>query len=157
MKAIAKQPTEQAITTPRDLYALEPERRDRDLSILKGCYYDHLPELTDGFYLFEYTAERVEIRYYKDFDIDGNRLWRLASVFFDGKPVMILQNAGRAGDDHARRLITDLDQYYRLVFHLRTYFNTEGESAGDVVALDEPVEGLVEFYGGYLFGHFTRY
>jgi hypothetical protein len=97
--------------TPAELYARKPERVDHIVGVLGGFYYNHMPEIDDGYMPYEDPNKRIAIRYYKDFDFDGRRFWRLAAVCFDGLPFMIIQNAGREGDDHHRRFITDLHQY----------------------------------------------
>lgn len=97
--------------TPNELYNLKPIRSDFDVAILFGCYYNHMPEIEHLYTLPVPDNTRVEIRYYKDHSYDGRRIWRLASVWLDGYPFMIIRNAGREGDDFADRFITNEAKY----------------------------------------------
>lgn len=140
--------------TPNELYARTPaEVVKDDLSWLKGCYYDHLPEVNAwGFELIPIVEGplkgRFELRFYRRYTSDGRRVWWLYAFFFDGQPVMVLQNAGREGDDHHRRIVTDPHQLARAVTLLRTFL--PAIEASEVVDPDSPVKGLDEFYGDSL-------
>lgn len=143
---------------PSALYLMEPERVDRDVSVLFGCYYCHVPEIRDLNPLDAARNERVEIRYLKDFWFDGRRIWRLATVWFDGSPVMIIQNAGREGDDFRRRFVTDAGLYMRMIGYLASLVRVgEPFENGDVVGADDEVEGLTSFYGHALTDLFEPY
>lgn len=136
--------------------------------MLVGFYYNHVAEagedvanLIQGWQLKE--SERVELRILKDFDFDGRRFWRLASVWFDGEPVMLIQNAGREGDDHARRFVSSSDGFAKLIMHLRQEAARLKPEHDDVVVVDIDLDDaqsshkLAEFYGNHLDGHFERY
>ena len=149
--------------TPNELYAREPERVDDDLNVLAGCYYNFLEELQGfdnyGVFINREKNTRVDIRYYKDFDFDGRRFWRLASVWYEGQPVMIFQNAGREGDDHTRRIITDLPRFHQMIRYIGSELmeHQTDESVSDVYDPDKEVEGLTDFYGNSLDGYFERH
>ena len=161
-----------------ELYAREPEKEfhpfspdsteewARHPSVLLdhfiGCYYNHLaPDINvyelDG--INRSTA--VVIKVYKDFNFDGRRFWRLASVWFNGKPVMIMQNAGREGDDWAERFITDHLTFIEMLNHIRGLFRYEtknDEIMEDVIDVDEDMgTKLTDFYGNELDGFFEAY
>lgn len=143
--------------TPAELYARAPEKVDRDLWSLVGCYYNHIPEATTWDDIPPEAKSynpRLELRYYKQHCFDGRRTWVLASVWFDSAPVMIIQNAGREGDDHHRRFITDPERYTQLIGYLHSLAEKKPVDLSDVVPLDQDIKGLTEFYGNQLDGHF---
>lgn len=147
--------------TPNDIYALPAQEIERNPSILLGCYYDHLRGLGIDQYACEWSqceSERMEIRIIKFFDFDGRRFWRLATVWLDNKPIMVIQNAGREGDDHEERFITDPDGFRELGQHLRTILKMREEPLEDVVKPDEVLgRKLIDFYGNSLDSYFERY
>lgn len=147
---------------PQDLYQRIPESSDHNLFHLKGFYYNHLPEIQFDFPWVDGQqadpGKRVAIHYYKNFCFDGRRVWILASVFFDGEPVMITQNAGREGDDHAARFVTDKDRYRQMIIYLNTLNPMISEEENkDFVEINQDIVGLDEFYGNKLDGYFERY
>jgi hypothetical protein len=148
--------------TPAALYERIPERIDTAVEILKGCYYNHVPELEFDILPHEVANSRVQIRYYKEFDFDGRRYWRLASVWYETndchwKPFMIIQNAGREGDDHHKRFVTDVGLYAEAVRFLKSICLTPDKGDPEVVSPFDDIEGLTEFYGNRLDGHFERH
>jgi len=126
---------------PSDLYKSMPEDSHHNIDILSGCYYDHIPEVD----LCNVDVDQVEkdqrvlIKVYKEHQYDSRRFWRLASVWFDNEPIMIIRNAGREGDDHADRFITNSKQYYKLVSYL---------SVSELPAYDpdKDIPNLTQFY-----------
>ena len=158
--------------TPNELYAREPEKvihplgedssygPDYQLRHFVGCYYNHLG---NDFNIWDIEginrSTRVSLKIYKDFDFDGRRFWRLLSVWFDNTPVMILQNAGREGDDWVGRIITDGEMYNNMMNHIRSLFRYkhDDEFDGDLCDPDVDYPSLTEFYGNSLDGSFERY
>jgi hypothetical protein len=139
--------------TPNDLYARAPaDVVVDDLDALKGFYYDHLPEVDAmAAHLAPIVAGplkgRFELRFYRRHNYDGRRVWWLYALWFDGKPVMILQNAGREGDDHYRRIVTDASRLGLAVSLLRAHL---AMPEIEVVDPTKDVDGLCEFYGDRL-------
>lgn len=147
--------------TPREIYAMPAERVDRSPSDLVGCYYNHLngSGLTD-WQLQTCIADspRLEVRTVKYFDFDGRRYWKLATVWFDGQPVMITQNAGREGDDHAERFITDERMFHEMCSHIASMVTPDEATKLPVFDPDQDMgRTLIDFYGNSLDGHFERY
>jgi len=149
---------------PSELYAREPEETTFELGSLIGCYYNFIPEaLGEEFQHLLYRDEmkknnKVEVRTYKYFDFDGRRFWKLAGVFFDGFPVMITQNAGREGDDHTARFITNEHAYKKMVAYIKAMLPiSDEEEITDIVSADDDFPGLTDFYGNNLDGFFERY
>lgn len=140
--------------TPNELYQRTPERVDNDLSVLFGFYFNHMPEVggDEGWRLIEGQIEskRIEVRYYKDHNYDGRRIWRLASVWLDSKPFMIIQNAGREGDDHSARFITDTERYVEAVVYIKSILPPRFGEISDVVKIDAEIPNLTSFYSSDL-------
>lgn len=143
--------------TPNELYAM-PTTEVGDLDWLKGSRYNHVCEI-EGLYIpWDAKSDRVEIRVIKDFCFDGRRIWRLATVWFDGGPVMVIQNAGREGDDFSNRFITDKDAFRQMCVHLRDLFAPEvDEPYYNCYTGDDVIPELISFYGQSLQDTFERY
>ena len=140
-----------------DLYKLEAESETTCLGVLKGFYYDHLPEVEDHLWGYESSNEKIIIKTLKDFDFDGRRRWTLRTIWFEGNPVMITQNAGREGDDHRERYITNINMYTEMVNYIKSLTGCEGLS--DDCCIDEyrDYDFLDTFYGNTLNGKFEKY
>ena len=129
--------------TPRQLLALKPERVSHDLysalNHTEADHYDIEPE----------TDERIEVREYKHVDFDGTRNWWLGSVWFDGRPVLIFQEAGRSRSDHYEKWIVDPDAYWDLVKYSYTLPRTEDAHHNQFATdLDKEMgDELTSFYG----------
>ena len=146
--------------TPNELYAMTPESVSRCLrEYVVGCYFNHFPEVSDDLY-FALTPEMespIEIHVIKHFNYDHRRYWRIATIWLDDKPVMIIRNAGREGDDFASRHITDVSAYRelckevdRLVISDTDYFRPKT----DIYDPERPIENLDYFYSQHLDGPF---
>lgn len=153
--------------TPRELLKRQPEKVlkiNTETGVLNGFAYDYVPELTAALaasclcFNDLKDSDRIEIRVYKDFWSDHRRFWRLASVFFDGKPVMIIQNAGREGDDHHQRYLLDFEAYGAMIAHALSLFPDHVSRTNDhiVTSIDGDIKGLTEFYGKELDGYFSK-
>lgn len=152
---------------PSELYAMTPEKTDSDIFVLTGWEFNHVPEIDWSLMNAEaHKQTRIVINYYKDFDFDGRRFWRLASVWLDdirerpspSKPVMIIQNAGREGDDWHKRFITDSALYQEMVAHLHSLTSMSSIDIKDELCdPEEDIKNLTEFYGNKLDGLFERY
>jgi len=135
-----------------DLYKLEPQRIERCLGHLKGYYYDHLPEISekryiDSYYGLEDVNEKIDIKYYADYSFDGRRTWTLASVWYENDPVMIIQNAGREGDDHRVRYITNEQSFKKMISYIESLLTVEDNECADLINDNDDIETLDRFYG----------
>lgn len=161
------------IATPAQVYELPIQRETINLNEIfggnvvgfqevNGCYYQHMPEV-DSFCTelkFPEDAICLKLKVHKFFDFDGRRFWRLSSLWFLGNPFMIMQNAGREGDDHAKRYITDAKMYARAHNYVNSsiIYDADTDVAGDVVDINTVIgDELTTFYGNSLNGHFERY
>jgi hypothetical protein len=145
------------MSTANELYAMTPEEVSFDLSMLTGCYYNHLQEFNEyDTYLGNEEQTRVQIKTLKYFNFDGRRFWNLATVWFDEKPVMIIQNAGREGDDHAKRFITNVETFMDMGAFIKSMVLIE-IGLPEKIDADADIEELTRFYGNSLNGAFQRY
>jgi hypothetical protein len=143
---------------PQELYDREPEKIETDINYLFGCYYNFLPEIENSYvWIKPEEIKDIEVKIYKDFDFDGRRFWKLASVWYRGKPVMITRNAGREGDDHSSRFVTDESLYKKMVKYIKTLLPVEFTEVEDVVDPNEDIKDLETFYGNTLDGYFERF
>lgn len=140
---------DRGINTPAALYASGFVEESLDVKyFLWGTYFDHVPEVDrDGDYS---SNTRVRVRVHAHYDHDYRRFARLASVWVDGAPVMVIQNGGREGDDHHMRFVTDLGGYRDLVSYLRSINSLE--IPDEVISPDQEVDGLTYFYDTNLLG-----
>lgn len=143
--------------TAKEVYQLPSQSETSELWSLKGYYYDFLPEIDDELYSVKpEDNKRLKIKVLKEFDFDGRRFWRLQTLWIDDKPVMIMQNAGREGDDHRERFITNKELYKEVVNYVRELIGDNSNVFDDFVDENEP-RNYLEFYGNHLNGYFERY
>lgn len=139
---------------PSELYARDAEDTWKDISVLMGCYYKHLPELESVWDRLDLSKnERVLLHVYRHVTYDTRRFWLLAGVYFDGQPVMVIQNAGREGDDFHGRFITDGGRYFEMLKYLSTlcrFSEKDKTPAIDLVSADDDIKDLESFYGNSL-------
>jgi len=135
--------------TARQLYATPAKQTTHELEILAGHLYNHLPEAGDPASWAFLISTEVEIRTLGYRNFDGSRIWHLATVWFQGKPVMVIQNAGRDGDDHVRRYVTDTRGLRMLAGHVKALAFLEVLENDDmrVIEEDEEASELSHFYG----------
>lgn len=160
------------ITTPQELYAQPTEFETNNLNVMfsdntarpeiNGCYYKHMPEVESycSEMVFPDDAICLKLKVHQFFDFDGRRYWCLSSLWFLGAPFMIMQNAGREGDDHAKRYVTDLRTYNRAHNYVNNaaIYADESEFDTDIVSPTESLgNNLTTFYGNTLGGFFERY
>lgn len=153
--------------TAKELYARKPEYITTNIiEYLYGCYYNHLAPFIDIQYDENIKKEllkqdKIEIHVYKHYDFDGRRFWRLSAVKFENDFVMIIQNAGREGDDHSERFITNIDKFKEMIKYIRNLINNidfyDDVIKKDFIELDEEIPSLCDFYGNKLDGYFERY
>lgn len=139
---------------PIELYNRKTFEKTKELGYLKGFYYNHIPEIEDE--LWGLNNENVEIKYYKDHSFDGRRVWVLASVWYENEPVMIIQNAGREGDDHRKRFVTNKELYIKMVQYIMNLLLVD-KDIDDICDENDDISGLASFYGYKLDGHFDTH
>jgi hypothetical protein len=125
--------------------------------LLHMSYTDHLPEFKQDWDDLPEYIPGLEVRVLKEFDYDGRRFWRLATVWYQGVAFMVIQNAGREGDDHAQRFVTNFERLFCLVRNLDELArgHTSGEPL-DEIDVDQDMPELTEFYSQNLKGPWKR-
>lgn len=133
------------MTTANELYKKKPKYTTFDIyGMLR-----HVPEIGERHSVSEANQElyqRVEWAILEYHSFDDRRYWRLGTVWFDGWPVMITQNAGREGDDHSERFITDRELYGAMLTYLHSLESFDSEY-GDFLDPSEDRDDLTAFYG----------
>jgi hypothetical protein len=131
------------LTTANDLYALATQKTTFELEweldgFIQEVGFGDIPEGAN-------TRVNARLLDYKDFD--GNRIWELMTVWLDDQPFMVVQCAGRSGQDHRVRFITNETLYAQAVEYLRSLERVEVMNSDDVIGADEPRADLATFYG----------
>lgn len=129
--------------TPRELFEAKPKYVRRHIDDLQTFCSE-----IDTSMIHQEESDQIEIRTLDYRNSDGTRFWKLASVWFQGKPVGLFQNAGRHGSDHQARYIVDLPLYGQLIGYLLSLYSFEDIDDWDVVAMDDDNPDLTTFYGG---------
>ena len=133
------------VFTPAELYALKPTHVDygtwHTINVHLSSDVDYF-SLTGNFDAIE-KQQRMETRTIVDHDYDGRRGWTLQTVWFDGKPVMVVNSSGRDGDEYHGRWITDSALFGELVAFLRSF---TPEAKGDQVKASAKIPAMTEFY-----------
>lgn len=145
------------MATCNELYKMEPVSTGT-VEDLRGFYYDHIPEVRNNM-RDNVTTDRVVVKYIKNHCFDGRRIWRLGTVWFDGEPVMVIQNAGWEGDEHRCRFITDESRFIEMCKHIHNLWD-EGLNLDHLCTIHTPEEDfgdkLTTFYGYSLGGQFEK-
>jgi len=139
------------MTTIAEAYKLPPvrsaDRQFLSLRDINGCHYKHMPELEFDSINFEaipdYPLRMVTHGLYDE--RDGRRYWVIWSLWFEGKPFMLMRNAGREGDDVNDRYITDIDLYYKAMIYLKSF--SEKPSNSPITDPNKDIPDLTNFYG----------
>jgi hypothetical protein len=138
------------MTTARSLY----ESKDYELhSYLQTPFSieEHLTEFPYGLkidYNHDWSGFPFQVRELKNHSYDGERCWCLRTVWYAGQPFMIVQNAGRGGQDHEDRFITDTQVFNKFISALQEIVIKE--TPYDVIDPDEDRNDLDFFYDQHL-------
>jgi hypothetical protein len=136
---------EQKVFTPAELYALKPTNVTHDSYHTVSV---HLPEV--DVYNIDLDAvgetKRFETRTLVDYDYDGRRGWTLQTVWYDGKPVMVVNSSGRDGEEYHDRWITDNQAFGDMIGFLRSY-GKDDHPPSDFAKASDVIPAMTEFYG----------
>lgn len=146
------------------MYKMESQSVDIGIGMLFGFYFNHIEEmdnLVSDYDSYKHNVDhsiftKIEVRIIKHFNFDYRRFWRLATVWFEGSPVMVIQNAGREGDDHRERFITDPEAFKRMLSYISSLVPRK-EPKIPSVAADAEIKELADFYSHHLDGIFERH
>lgn len=140
-------------TVDRDLTALLDGTREGALTPELGLV--EFPRLAEDIHPWAHgdPNDRVSLIVLADRIYDARRGWRLSAVFFEGKPVMLLQAAGREMDDWTKRFIGYPIRYRAMLAYLRTVcVGDDARIAHDVIDPDATRNDLDSFYSDELNG-----
>lgn len=155
--------------TPNEVLSLPVLSSSSNPGDLVGCRYSHIEELPEDhqqelhryWHEDEFKAlfsDRLRIDTLAYACPDGRRIWQLRTVYWASTPVMILQNAGREGDDHAERFILNLYEFNRMLQYMQDVTPLADGSPHDVVEdLNADMPELTEFYGATYENHREEY
>lgn len=142
---IQKKYCEQRVYSPAELYAMKP------VSVHHFLYHLINVHLNDEVSPYDLDLDvveaekRIEVRELVNHDFDGRRVWMLRTIWFDGKPVMVVSASGRDADEYHDRWITDGNQYADMIRYLRS-FTPQTQERGFVEA-SAKIPAMTEFYG----------
>jgi hypothetical protein len=125
----------QKVFTPAELYALKPVQTEYDAYTVTSY--------VDGFDTWRFDHEKAE----GEKRLEIRRLvyeneWMLSTVWFDGKPVMIISYSGKDGEEKDK-WITDGGVYADMVTWLYTF--VEKTEVTGFVKVDAVIPALTEF------------
>src|SRR5271156_3201818 len=109
------------VFTPTELYALKAARVDSADWHTINVHLSGEVSYFDMDHDAAVAANRMETRTLVDHDYDGRRGWTLQTVWFDKQPVMVVNSAGRDGDEYHERWITDMAAFGKMIAWLRTF------------------------------------
>ncbi len=136
----------------KEVYALPAQPVDLTQYVLRE---EWIPELQGSLDLYNgelleelQTEQRLQLKCLVDDYIDGHRVVQMHTLWFDGHPLCIVQNAGRSGRDHSRRWVTDPRQYLQMLAYLVSKIKVEAND-NDLADPEEVVyeEEVFCFYG----------
>ena len=110
--------------------------------------YDFLTIAFDGAFDFPYDekVDDFEERVYDHWQYDSSRSRKLSAIFYKGKPVAIMQFAGRKYSDHSKLYITNKEEYAELMAYLQKLMVIQNDTL-DVLDPNERLHYLNHFYG----------
>lgn len=151
-------------------------KEEPDCYKLKGYNFNHIRELLDydeGGQISSFFENGLRVKTLAHYDYDYRRFWDISFVYYKDVPFMMIQNAGREGDDHAIRFIFDIEKYKECITDLSTiddfnYYSgfdgsiglymkdssdDEDDSLSTVIVtdLDECKSHYIRFYGNDIY------
>lgn len=116
----------------KELYDLPYNALDLNNWVLRDDWFPEINTVTSllgGSALEKLQAEgRLQVRELVNVYGDGHRITEMCTVWFDGEPVFIAQNAGRSGRDHRKRWLTNTPRYWALLGYLFSMSDCEDEA-----------------------------
>lgn len=118
--------------------------------VLRDDWFLEIPDVNNRIsdVLEELEKEgRLKVKCLVDVYIDYRRYAAMHTVWFDELPVFVVQNAGREGNDHFNRWVTDLPRYVQLLNYLQSKIPLEGYSEAVDPEKEVFPEEIFYFYG----------
>lgn len=133
----------------KQLYEMDAKQKDWIAGTLVE-FFDH-DEVSDkdGIYRIEEKAlnEKISVKDIVNYCFDGRRVWVLKSLWFDNKPFAIMQEAGREGDDHRDRYISNAEVFKECVDFINSLLQPKIEEINGLVDENQDMANLTSFYG----------
>jgi len=137
------------VFSPRDLYALKPEPNDvlwQDEDAVRR----HIDEIDSSDLDFEEMRKAGRFEY-RPLAHSPNWGWQLGTVWFDGKPVMVV-NSGGDDSENRERWVTDAEAFGAMVIFLRSFVKDHGVTG--FVDADMIIPSMTEFYGSTIHDYY---
>lgn len=83
------------------------------------CLGEHLREIPD-LEFSDVKLEKIRVKTIFNHHFDGERCCTLKTIWYEEKPVMIVQNGGRGGRDHKERFVTDKELFMEMCNYILT-------------------------------------
>lgn len=132
----------------KEIYAIPATQEETETYSFERDFPDH------NLNFFDMQHEQKPVRLVKkthvSYCFDGERVWMLSSMWLDGKPFMLIQNAGRGGDDHQERFITNSELYDAAVVYLQSLVKSEPSYKHELYQEDYNDEEVTSFYGHHM-------
>lgn len=129
-----------------DIYKMPVKKTVTNLWQVENIMSDVVPF---GHWLSIPEDSPVEIKIHKNPYIDGTRSWLLVSLWWEGNPVAVGQEAGRAGRDFRKLFVTNRDGFAKLAGHLNA-LRVMSDGEFEEIDPDADHEGLTNFHGDRL-------
>jgi len=127
---------------PNEVYSWTPIKETKETWNI-----DFVLEAKGIYWVDEEKNEHVTIKFYADHPVDFDRCFKFFSVWFDDKPFMLCEVAGRP--DHQEALVTNWKTYDKAIAYIKSLSNEDCERR-ETIDPDEDCEGLGEFYGTHV-------
>jgi len=133
-----------------DLYAMDIEYSDEPvIEILADIldnneYYIYEGDLWSVREKLEYRIKHKIVHHH---GVDYRRYWELGTLWFDDKPVGVIQRAGREGDDHKDEYFTDIECYLEMIKFIKKTLIDDGADDLYQTNPDADIPTLTSFYG----------
>jgi hypothetical protein len=146
--------------TPNQLYEVpgipryDPIEEDHvaESTDLSGCMHVFFEGTSVNFDdIPEDANTRVTTRTILDPYIDGHRIFTMATIWFDGFPIGVVQRAGRGGRDAQGVFVTDAEYYVEAATYLMSLQVPEANTPREVHDPTVPLRNLNHFYGRFVF------
>jgi len=139
---VQKSPKRGPKRSANDLYALADEKEDVYDPYRFQRFFDiNVQDIPED------ANTRVSLRILYDPYIDRERCKTLGTLWLDGQPFAVTQEAGRDGGDHYDHFVTDAARYREAHLYLVSLYEP-GTPDFTVINPDEPMRRLTDFYGG---------
>lgn len=133
-----------------ELYNTDLPLTSHKLGLLSDEYFNHVKEIGEIISLNgleEVEVDEVVIKY-AEIKGHGFAFWRLGTVWFEDKPVMIIQNNGYHGFEHVLRTITDEVRYKKMIKYILRFVDVQ--EVEDLAEPDEYSANVSSFSGNSL-------